>query len=148
MNYLEELQKITEDYQKAKLVILSCSYSTQLESAIAYSTQLVRYHCTRLGIPKKYDNKLWWFFFEREKKQKNKIIQYIDLCVNDLQDIVEDKRPEMQEFYDSATIGYGDPDIIASHRVYQEMKKWEEKKEKENIDYEYRKFGHEKLQVD
>ena len=148
MNYLEELQKINEDYQKAKLVIKSCMYVPQLENAIVYSTNFVRYHCNRLGIPKKYDRKIWWFFFEREKRQKNKIIEYIDLCVADLQNLVEDMKEEVQEPYDISHIGYGDPNFQAATRIQQDVRRWEDKKKKEKIPDVYRTIEREKLQVD
>lgn len=147
MNYMEELQKINEDYQKAKLVIQSCVYAPQLQNAINYSTNFVQYHCTRLGITKKYSNKLWWFFCEHEKKEKNKIIEYIDLCVNDLQELVEDKKEEVQEYYDTTRIGYGDPNLQLITRIQQDVKKWEDKKKKDRINDVHRKTKREELQV-
>lgn len=146
MNYLEEIQKINKDYQKAKLVIMSCNYTTQLETAIQYSTSLVRYHCNRLGIPKKYDKPLQWFFFEKEKKQKNKIIGYIDLCVADLQDLVEIKRTEVIELQ-PYFVGYG-AEYKRFQSIKESIKKWEDKKKKENLEYVHRTIECEELQVD
>ena len=147
MNYLEELQKINEDYQKAKLVVESCLYAEQLNSAIAYSTNFVRYHCGRLGISNKYDHRLKWFFCERNKHQKNKIIEYIDLCVADLQDLVELKKLEVLEGGDITQIGYGDRNMMSMLRIQSEVKKWEDKKNKEGKNV-YRTTKREKLQVD
>ena len=146
MNYLEELQRINKDYKKAKLVVMSCNYNTQLEAAIQYSTSLVRYHCNRLGIPKKYDNKLWWLLHEHEKKEKNKIIEYIDLCVAELQDLVDEKRGEVIEIQ-PYFVGYGS-EYKRIQGIVDDIKKWKEKKKKDNLEYVHRDTECEELQVD
>lgn len=133
-NYMKELQAITEDYKKAKFVVESTNYVEQLNTAINYCQYLVKYHCCRLGINVKFDHKLRWFFKERNKREKNKIIRYIDSCVDDLQTSVDIKKDSVVPYADYEFIGYGDPSNKSIRKIQEDIKKWNDKKTEEKKD--------------
>ena len=150
MNYLEELQKINEDYKKCKNVIKSCVWDNQLESAGTYCNNFVSYHAGRLGFYKRTRYSFRYTIYDWLRKEysvRKKILEYIDLCVEELKYMIECQSGEVYQSMENKQIGYGDKNLQTILRIQQEVKKWEEKKQKDNIYNENRKITREKLQV-
>lgn len=150
MNYLEELQKINDDYKKCKNVILSCVWDTQLETAGNFCNKFVNFHVGRLGFFKRYKHSAFYTvkdWFNKEYRKRKNILDYIDLCVGELKELIENQKEEVYMFSDGNQIGYGDHNSQVIHRIKKEIKNWEEKKEKDDL-YEDRKTPCEKLPLD
>lgn len=150
MNYLEELQKINEDFQKCKMVVKSCVWDSQLESAGTYCNNFVSYHIGRLGYVKRYKRPNIWTIhdaFTRELKLRKKIIEYIDLCVDELKYLIECQKDEVYPYSEKRSIGYADPNTKMILKIQQNVTEWETKKKKEYPNYENRETAREKLQI-
>lgn len=134
INLLQELQNITDTHKKALDVIKSTKYYNQVWTSSRYRDLLFQYHTLRLGLVDWY-NRYWWFIiketFTGNKKTKQKLAEYINLCYGEQSNEWEEQKKLTIPYPQDSRIGFKDVVKNAANRIKSDVDEWNDEKSSE-----------------